>query len=600
MGALIPPTVVSVGGSVTVRTLAGTDSNNNIVIVDTEYVPANDDPNVTDDNDDRTQTAVIHYEISGANVDYFQRREITLEIDDNQDPRDDPITAILLPNVTGLQRTEWDGRFVVVPPATAPDPPYGMYYAHIRLKINLDADPDWEKNYPSNAHPITVYSYPVADAGGDQTVHVGDTVTFDGSGSHDPDDGTTSGAGINRYFWDFGDGTISGVNPGSAPTHPYNHPGKYEVTLTVYDNDTPQRIDTDEVTIDSIVEVALADPTMERGAPTAITATITPSTYTPHRIEWVFTKEDAQGAVLSTTTRNTGTAVSTTITMVDGDSPYFVEIKLYHQYPGETTEKLVASDKKKITVTARSWSASAPTVDEDFDKMWGDFNPGYAFGMVVNRGEPDAPTFVSHYNSTIDKHLAGYTPLQINDPNGPNHGYWYISETILYINLGTRINQYIKPNEPAPHTAPPPPGQQHPNFYGFNNTNCSATGTTQGVLTGANFLEAVKGHENAGRSNRPGSNGHCSVIEAQFALPGNDLHLVIEGISSSTSKNDLVGKTEDELIILDMRIRPQAVAEYLVSGNWKISTDGYWSQWDSSHQNPNNHHFSPCHFGKDF
>ena len=130
MGALIPPTVVSVGGSVTVRTLAGTDSNDNIAIVDTEYVPANDDPNVTDENDDRTQTAVIHYEISGANVDYFQRREITLEIDDNQDPRDDPITSILLPNQVGfriVQSAEWDGRFVVAPSKTPPNPPYGPF-----------------------------------------------------------------------------------------------------------------------------------------------------------------------------------------------------------------------------------------------------------------------------------------------------------------------------------------------------------------------------------------------------------------------------------------------------------------------------------------
>ena len=153
---------------------------------------------------------------------------------------------------------------------------------------------------------ITVYSFPVAKAGADQTIYVGETVTFDGSQSHDPDDGTTPGQGINRIFWDYGDNTISGEKPGSASTHTYNQPGEFEVTLTVLDNDTPQGVDTDKVTIDSTVEVALADPTMVRGAATAITATITPTTYTPHRIEWVFTKEDGQGTVLSTTTRNTG------------------------------------------------------------------------------------------------------------------------------------------------------------------------------------------------------------------------------------------------------------------------------------------------------
>ena len=94
--------------------------------------------------------------------------------------------------------------------------------------------------------------FPVAKAGADQTIYVGETVTFDGSQSHDPDDGTTPGQGINRYFWDYGDNTISGENPGSAPTHTYNQPGEFEVTLTVLDNDTPQGVDTDKVTIDSI------------------------------------------------------------------------------------------------------------------------------------------------------------------------------------------------------------------------------------------------------------------------------------------------------------------------------------------------------------
>jgi chitodextrinase len=57
---------------------------------------------------------------------------------------------------------------------------------------------------------------------------VGDTITFDGSGSSDPD-GT-----IVSYDWDFGDGN-SGA--GVGPTHTYTVAGVYTVTLTVTDDD---------------------------------------------------------------------------------------------------------------------------------------------------------------------------------------------------------------------------------------------------------------------------------------------------------------------------------------------------------------------------
>jgi PKD repeat protein len=67
-------------------------------------------------------------------------------------------------------------------------------------------------------------SPPVADAGPDQSATVGQVVTFDGSGSHDPDNDP-----IVKYKWKFGDGTKgTGVNP----THTYlNLPaGRYVAT----------------------------------------------------------------------------------------------------------------------------------------------------------------------------------------------------------------------------------------------------------------------------------------------------------------------------------------------------------------------------------
>jgi len=68
---------------------------------------------------------------------------------------------------------------------------------------------------------------PVADAGPDKTVIVGEAVTFDGSASHDAD-GT-----IASYAWNFGDNT---TGSGAVVTKTYAAAGVRSVVLTVTDN----------------------------------------------------------------------------------------------------------------------------------------------------------------------------------------------------------------------------------------------------------------------------------------------------------------------------------------------------------------------------
>jgi PKD repeat protein len=95
---------------------------------------------------------------------------------------------------------------------------------------------------------------PVCDAGGPYAALVAEAITFDGTGSSDPD-GT-----IVSYTWDFGDGR-SGSGP--APVHSYQAPLTYTVVLRVRDDlgalSTCQTL--------AIVTTANAPPLCDAGGP---------------------------------------------------------------------------------------------------------------------------------------------------------------------------------------------------------------------------------------------------------------------------------------------------------------------------------------------
>jgi PKD repeat protein len=84
---------------------------------------------------------------------------------------------------------------------------------------------------------------PVANAGANQTGGPGVALTFNGTGSSDPDGSITS------YTWSFGDGTTA---TGAIVSHAYGTSGTYTVTLTVRDDDNAQSSDTATATVSAV------------------------------------------------------------------------------------------------------------------------------------------------------------------------------------------------------------------------------------------------------------------------------------------------------------------------------------------------------------
>ena len=96
---------------------------------------------------------------------------------------------------------------------------------------------------------------PTADAGPPVIGEVGVPLSFDGSNSSSPN------GIIVEYGWFWDDGTQGGS--GGAPTHTYDEPGIYDVSLTV--TDISGASDSDSTT--AIISLGTQPPTADAGPP---------------------------------------------------------------------------------------------------------------------------------------------------------------------------------------------------------------------------------------------------------------------------------------------------------------------------------------------
>jgi hypothetical protein len=101
-------------------------------------------------------------------------------------------------------------------------------------------------NWDSDVINVTVNDItdPIANAGNDQIVNEGTSVSFDGIGSYD-------NAGVVNYTWDFIDGAPI-VLYGARLTYKFDNPGVFLVTLNVTDAAGNRNTDTMSVTVNDI------------------------------------------------------------------------------------------------------------------------------------------------------------------------------------------------------------------------------------------------------------------------------------------------------------------------------------------------------------
>ena len=181
---------------------------------------------------------------------------------------------------------------------------------------------------------------PIANAGADQTMAVGATVTLDASASRDTD------GSIVTYEWDFGDGAKS---TGKIVTHTYSEVGTYAVTLTVTDNHGIKTSDTLTVQVNRennppvISGLSAEQAQVLPGATTTIIATV----YDPDKDNLTF-RWSVNGGSIS------GTGPSVVWNAPDKPGTYIVNLEINDGHGGiqgdsisvhVSTETVVSSQK---------------------------------------------------------------------------------------------------------------------------------------------------------------------------------------------------------------------------------------------------------------
>ena len=140
----------------------------------------------------------------------------------------------------------WDFGDGVIGAGPTPSHTYSTFGS---FTVTLVVNDGTEDSTPVFTQAVIPNRLPIANAGGPYSGVRGGAITFDGSGSVDPDGSPLT------YQWYFGDGT---TGSGVAPTHAYTTLGVFTATLIVSDGAQTSALSSANVTISNLGPIANA------------------------------------------------------------------------------------------------------------------------------------------------------------------------------------------------------------------------------------------------------------------------------------------------------------------------------------------------------
>lgn len=275
----------------------------------------------------------------------------------------------------------------------------GTNYALDTTSMTIDDMTVWAASADATTYsPPADNSPPVADAGSNQTVTAGESLSLDASASSDPDGDTLT------YSWDMdGDGTEDAT--GVSPTYTFSSAGTYTAEVTVTDSHGATATDTATITVEQ--------------ATYGVTFNVTGSDGVSIDNGSV---EVSNPGVTQTLTVSNGSASTT---LADGDYNYTVSAEGFESSSGSFTVNgssqtvdvsLTESTTTTTTTTTTSDSSHAVTFEfnlSDYDSNVTDLEVRQNGSVVASQGLPADASSVTENLSSGD-----YEVALVNDTGG--------------------------------------------------------------------------------------------------------------------------------------------------------------------------------------
>ena len=349
---------------------------------------------------------------------------VTLDASGSSDPDTD--------DTLSYSWTQTAGTTVTLSSATVSMPTFTAPSSSDVLTFNVTVM-DGRGGSDSDTVDITINSPPVADAGSDQTVNTGVTVTLDASGSNDPDTGDTL-----SYDWMQTAGTTvtlssaTAVNPTFTAT---STPATLTFEVTVTDDRGGSDSDTVDVKINTPPEAdAGPDQTVNPGATVTLDASGSSDPDTGDTLGYNWTQTAGTTVTLSSATASSPTFIAPSsaevltfeITVADGRGGSDSEtVDVTINSPPVANAGPDQTVDSGVTVTLDGSGSSDPDTDDTLSYDW-----TQTVGTTITLGSTTAvsPTFTA---PNVSEALT--FELTVTD----NHGASATDDVIITINAFT-------------------------------------------------------------------------------------------------------------------------------------------------------------------